>query len=334
MDFISNNSKIIGNDVNIDSNVIIMDNCTIIGDKINIKSGTVIESGVLINAETISIGFDCTIGEKCIFEGYGTRQHKKKAIQYYMGDNVFIGKHTTINTSKFIIEDYGVIHSSNIYGSYPLEIGYNVWIGQDTIINTRRMVKMGDNVRIGARSQIWTHSASGEILEGSQLFREKEVVLEDNTWLNGGVTITPGVRMKPWSVVLIGSVLTRDTEKYHIYAGVPACDITEKVKPYKKLNLDEKYKLMKIFVKEFYNEKPHFIDRIFLFESPDEIKSSVPSEDIIIIFKDAKGKFNIKNNSVFDIKTKNYKKIRSKIEIEFISSNLGHNARFRPYNRK
>ena len=328
---IGKNSKIIGDDINIDSDVKIMDNCTIIGDKINIKSGTVIQAGVIINAEIINIGFDCTIKENCVFEGYGTRENKNSAHQFYIKDNVFIGKSTTINVPKFLIGDYGVIHSMNIYGESPLEIGHNVWIGQETIINTRKIVMMGDNVRIGAKSQIYTHSASGEIIEGTQLFAEREVILEDNTWLNGSVVISPGVRVRSWSVVLIGSVLAKDTKEYHLYAGIPARDITEKIKPYKRLSLNEKYKLMKKFVKEFYEKNPQFTNKIFMFNNPKYVKEDMPNKDSIIIFKDASGKFNLKNNSVFDIKTKMYKKVRSEIEIDFIKQNLGHNFRFIPY---
>ena len=91
------------------------------------------------------------------------------------------------------------------------------------------------------------------------------------------------------------------------------------------------FKLIYQLVDDFISEKPKYSGKIFLFCNPAKVPIQIPNKEVLIIFKDAKGTFDIKENSVFDIKTKKYRKMRSRIEISFIKANIGHNARFIPY---
>jgi len=312
-------------------NVSISENVRLVGQEIRIGSDTHIHRGVAINSRVIVLGDESTIEDGLQFSGYGSRFEKNQAEKFLIGDNVFMGFRSRITAPMFSVGDYSVLHNNlSIYGPAGLTIGHNAWIGQETIVNTRRSVIMGDNVRIGARTQIWTHSASGELIEGAALYSEKEVVLEDNTWLNGSVTISPGVTVKSWSVVLTGAVLTKDTKPYHLYAGVPARDITDRIRPYNVLSLDDKYEVMRKLVKEFLSTRPEYSNRVFLVSGPEDVPSNIPDRDVLVILRDAKGNFAIKGNCVIDISTKKYRKVRSRIEMDFIKANLAHNARFVP----
>lgn len=55
-----------------------------------------------------------------------------------------------------------------------------------------------------------------------RLTKEEDIVIGDESWIGASVTILPGVTISPYSVVGAGAVVNRDTEKYGIYAGVPA----------------------------------------------------------------------------------------------------------------
>jgi len=318
---------VLGNNCEINDNVIV--NC----DQISLKDNCTIHNGCRFNVKNITVGENATIGQGVSVTGPGKEIKREVAEEFSIGDNTFIGNKITISVPVFKAGDYCTLHHyMNIYDCHQVTMGHNCWFGQEVIINSRKTVTMGNNVRVGMRSQIWTHSASGEIIEGTQLFSEKEVIIEDNVWLNGTVIIAPGLRLRPFSVVMTGSVLTKDTESFHIYAGVPAKDITDKITPYKTPTLNEKYNIMGLIIEEFYKKRPEHKNKIYLLEYPQHLNPNIPSKGVIIIFKDSMGTSNYKENSVFDIKTKTYYKVRTTIEIDFIKENLGHNARFTPNN--
>ena len=56
------------------------------------------------------------------------------------------------------------------------------------------------------------------------------VVIEDRCWIAYRSIILPGIRMAEGSVLGAGSVLTKDTEAFGIYAGVPAVKVGERLK--------------------------------------------------------------------------------------------------------
>lgn len=63
--------------------------------------------------------------------------------------------------------------------------------------------------------------------------------------------ISPGVTLGRKSVILTGSVVTKDVAPYSCVGGNPAIDITNKLPPYRKVTIEEKYEMMKKFIKEF-----------------------------------------------------------------------------------
>lgn len=54
------------------------------------------------------------------------------------------------------------------------------------------------------------------------------VVIEDYVWLGNKVTVLPGVTIAKGCVVAAGAVVTKDTEEYGIYAGIPAKRVGER----------------------------------------------------------------------------------------------------------
>ncbi len=53
------------------------------------------------------------------------------------------------------------------------------------------------------------------------------MTIEDNVWLGGGVTVTPGVTIGHDSVIGAGSVVTKDIPPGVVAAGVPCRVIRE-----------------------------------------------------------------------------------------------------------
>lgn len=48
------------------------------------------------------------------------------------------------------------------------------------------------------------------------------IVIEDDVWIGAGAKILDGVTLRKGSVIGAGAVVTKNTDAYCVYAGVPA----------------------------------------------------------------------------------------------------------------
>lgn len=107
--------------------------------------------------------------------------------------------------------------------------GNNVVIGEQCQINEK--VRL-DNVTVGSNVMIAREcivlgklhemdSTEIPMSDQGRMIPEKSVI-EDDVWLGLRVMILPGVKIRTGSVVGAGAVVTKDTEPYGIYGGVPA----------------------------------------------------------------------------------------------------------------
>ena len=181
---------------------------TILADEVHIGEGTVIHPSAVI----------------CGADGGNARRVE-------IGDHCYIGESVQIRCPEFKLGDYGRIHHhTNVHGYLPCTIGHNAWIGQYTIIDSIGGTTVGDNCGIGAHSQLWSHIKHGDLLEGCRFMSEKPLVVGKDVWFVGHCIVSPIVAHDR-SMAMVGSVVTRDLEPNHVYAGVPAVDITDKVGP-------------------------------------------------------------------------------------------------------
>lgn len=113
-----------------------------------------------------------------------------------------------------------------------VDYGYNISVGSGfyanfgtTILDINR-VTIGDRVLLGPNVHIYTvnHPLSPEERAVPQGCPElgKPVVIEDDCWIGGNVTILPGVTIKRGSTVAAGAVVTRDVPERSLAAGNPA----------------------------------------------------------------------------------------------------------------
>ncbi|MFJ4501225.1 sugar O-acetyltransferase [Streptomyces sp. NPDC088864] len=109
-----------------------------------------------------------------------------------------------------------------------IDYGMRLVIGDRTFINADFLVIGGGQVTIGAdcligpRCGIYTPNHAEDIarrLDGWEL--PEPVVIGDNAWLGGSVTITPGVTIGDNSIVGAGSVVTRDIPSGVVAVGNP-----------------------------------------------------------------------------------------------------------------
>lgn len=154
-----------------------------------------------------------------------------RARRIVLGDHCTIGESVQIRCVDFALGDYGKLHHhTNVHGTRPCRIGHNAWIGQYCIIDSIGGMTIGDNCGIGAHSQLWSHIKYGDTLEGCRFLGDKPMTIGKDVWFVGHCIVSP-ITAGDRAMALVGSVITRDLEANHVYAGTPAVDVTAKVGP-------------------------------------------------------------------------------------------------------
>lgn len=133
------------------------------------------------------------------------------------GKNVNIEPHASFNHALCIDDNSGIGEHSEIYGD--VRIGKDVMMGTNCIIYSRNHAF--DRIDIPMRAQGFS--------------QVKPVVIEDDVWIGGRVTILPGVRVGTGAVIGAGAVVTKNVPPYAVMGGNPA-----KVLRYRKDNCGEK----------------------------------------------------------------------------------------------
>lgn len=94
----------------------------------------------------------------------------------------------------------------------------SVRIGEDVLI--------APDVFISSGGHIFDKDNSLTIREQDKLYNVTQpVIIERNSWLGIRSWIAPGLRLSEGTVTGANSVITKNTEKYSVYAGVPAVKI-------------------------------------------------------------------------------------------------------------
>ncbi len=86
-------------------------------------------------------------------------------------------------------------------------------------------LKIGNGVRIAALSTI---VPANHIFEDRERYIYKQglnkigITIEDDVWIGSGVRVLDGVTIKKGCVIGANSVVTKSTEEFGVYVGVPA----------------------------------------------------------------------------------------------------------------
>ena len=121
---------------------------------------------------------------------------------------------------KFVLFEKGVI----VKGWEHLEIGNYCTINEYCYINAEGGLKIGNYVMIAYFTKIITdsHLYDKEKPMIKQEVIRKPIIIEDDVWIGTGVVITAGKILKGGSIIGANAVVTKNTENYGIYGGVPA----------------------------------------------------------------------------------------------------------------
>lgn len=266
------------------------------------------------------------IGKNVVIEILGNNPN----VIALIGDNNIISDNTKILIhGEFVVGDWNVFHNDMlIMAEDSMRIGHNCWFGQNTILDGAGGLEIGNGVRVGMYSQIWTHVASGEQIEGCILYAKRKTIINDDVWLVGSCVVGSGIVLGKRSTALINSVITKDTLPDKAYSGSPA-KIMEHVKFYLPKTIDEKFDMLKLWLYEFI-ERGNGIFKLEVDKS--ELNLINLKENQKIIFTKSKTKSLDFSQSIFYLFDKTFNKTNSISERAIYKFLYNNKARFIPNN--
>jgi len=128
---------------------------------------------------------------------------------------------------KKVIRDFGIknkIQKGVYFGNgQDISIGSNCQINENVKLDNvviGNYVMIAPGVTILGKMHNFSSIETPMILQG-----EKKVlptIIEDDTWIGTNAIIMPGITISKGSIIGAGSVVTKNTNQFGIYAGVPA----------------------------------------------------------------------------------------------------------------
>jgi acetyltransferase-like isoleucine patch superfamily enzyme len=205
-----------------------------------------------IDAKEIILGKGVVVEKDVVIRGKHGPAEKVR-----LGDFSFVGRGTVILTPHFELGDYSKLHAGGfVHGEKPARIGRNCWFGGNVILDSMGGLDIDDNVGVGAHSQIWTHMQFGDVVEGCRFLSNRYMHIGKDVWLVGHCILSP-VEVGERSMALVGSVITRSMLPNHIYAGVPAQDVTQKMgNQFEERTAERKREVLDQMLEEFFVEHP------------------------------------------------------------------------------
>lgn len=143
--------------------------------------------------------------------------------------NPFMGIKTALLKAFGARIGKGLVIKNNVCIKFPwkLTIGDNVWLGENCWIDNLDYVTIGNDVCISQGALLLT--GNHDYTLSSFDYRNAPIVIEDGAWIGAKTVVCPGVTAKSHSILTVGSIATRDMEKYGIYQGNPAKKIRERI---------------------------------------------------------------------------------------------------------
>lgn len=203
----------------------------------------VIGEGEVVVGRNVSIA----PGVKIVF-------HKPARVE--IGDYCAIGAGVKfiVNGGAVSLGDWTTLHDDClVLSTHGVAIGQHGWFGQNTVLDGSGGLTIGNGVRVGMYSQIWSHVAAGERIEGCTLYGERPVAIEDDVWLVGSCIVASGVTIGRRTVALIGSNITRSWPAEVVLAGSPAAQ-KETLSFYKNVTPDEKWDMLTGWLRDLETE--------------------------------------------------------------------------------
>jgi acetyltransferase-like isoleucine patch superfamily enzyme/2-polyprenyl-3-methyl-5-hydroxy-6-metoxy-1,4-benzoquinol methylase len=237
---------------------------------------------------------DVKVGRNVYFGKHVTFDCKRVRI----GDCTRILDSVTVTSNVFEIGDYGTVYDRCFFpGPGEIRIGHNFWLGTGSIVDGRGGTTIGNNVGIGAQSQLWTHMIFGDVMYGCRFHSTKPLTIHDDAWIVGRCSVSP-VTIGARSLILPGCVITKDVKPDMVYAGIPGRNVTEKFgSQFRVTSTEERVEYLEKRIEEFGREK--------------NIRNI---HDLFVVVGDSPSADSYPNSTIFNVGDRTYAKRGTLIE--------------------
>ena len=143
--------------------------------------------------------------------------------KYNIGKNFHAGRNVFLWAKKSIIIGDNCYIGRNSYIECNVEIGNNVLIGNNVAFVGKydhNYTKVGISIRHTEQIRDFDYSWEKGLYS--------TIKIGNDVWIGYGSIILSGITIADGCIIGAGSVVTKDTEEYSIYAGVPAQKITDR----------------------------------------------------------------------------------------------------------
>lgn len=165
-----------------------------------------------------------------------------RIIRIQLSKNISIGDNCIIEKNVQIITPYGgsISIGNNCelrFGTMIASYGGDIKIGENCSFNPYCIIYGHGGLSIGNGVRIATHTI---IVPSNHRYSDlsvpiyqqgekcRGITIEDDVWIGSGAKILDGVHISKGCIIGAGTVLTKSTERYGIYAGVPGRKIKDR----------------------------------------------------------------------------------------------------------
>ena len=144
--------------------------------------------------------------------GLDVRIHPESEVKYLRewGNHVSIDRWVYCSTQLYVGDWVHIAPHVSIIG------------GQKSTLRIGNFSGISTGARIICGSENFVNSLCGFMPDEYKQTTYGAKVMEDYSWVGAGAIIMPNIRIAEGSVIGAGAVLTKDTEPWMVYQGVPA----------------------------------------------------------------------------------------------------------------
>lgn len=181
--------------------------------------------------------------KKSFIENFNYYRARLRGILYNLLPNITVGKYTLIEPGATLscqyegsikIGDSCIVYRNGMLVTHggDIVIGNHVTINPFAVIYGQGGVKIDDGVRIASHCTV---VPSNHIFNDPDTFiykqglSKKGISIEKDVWLGSGVKVLDGVVIGKGCVIGANSVVTKSTDPFGVYVGVPATKIKSRI---------------------------------------------------------------------------------------------------------
>lgn len=130
---------------------------------------------------------------------------------------------------KMNIDHTAVIYyGAEIRAPWNISIGKGSIIGDKSVLDARSGIVIGSNVNFSTGVWVWTLQHNVNAVDFGVEGEGKPVIIKNRAWVSCRTVILPGSIIEEGTVIAAGAIVTKSTEPFSIYGGIPCKKIGDR----------------------------------------------------------------------------------------------------------